>query len=291
MFTNDDKELSELQLVGLQLAYGEKIEVTDHFIVRRDLEEVDRVTVLAMGEMGDSASLATLVADGLADVAVFGDYKAAPGPSDVLQAIAAADKGHGVLLLAGCAHGDVLTYNIALQQAQQKGVQVAGVMVHDNANTDRSQWEAREGLAALNLTACIAMAAASQGMDLEAVRHVSARFANNTATLTYGDASTDIWQMAKGVKQLVRDLAVAPEQEADERFLLSVSAMGNVSVREQQALLAVATVAVKDMEGNDAKVVLHHIGQSVDVPGRQMKGMQLSLTRLDDELIALWSKL
>ncbi len=291
MFINDEKELTQLQLAGLQLAYGDKIEVTDHFVVSKGLEAADRITVVVMGELGDSVSLAALVADALADVAVFGDYKAAPGPSDVLQAIAAADKGHGVLLLAACAHGDVLTYNIALQQAQQKGVSVAGVMVHDNAATDRSQWEAREGLAALHLAAHIAMAAAESGMDLEAVRHVSARFVNNTATVVSGDASVDIWQTAKGVEQLVRDLAVASEQEADNRFLLSVSAMGNVSVREQQALLAATAVAVNEMEGCDAKVVLHFIGKSVDVPGRQMKGVQISLTRLDDELLTLWTKL
>ncbi len=289
MFTNDDKELTQLQLAGLALLQADNLTVEGHAIVSKKLAEVDRVTVVVMGELGDSAALAQLVADGAADVAVFGDYKAAPGPSDVLAALSIAEQGHGVLLLAACAHGDTLTYNIALQQAQQKQLKVAGVLVHDDAGTDRNQWDVRAGLAGVTLTAMIAMVVAKQGVDLEAVRRLSARFANNTATFLL-EEGTDIWEAAKCVGKLHEDLAFPLEQEGEEQFLLCVSNMGALTKREEHALLAACTMTIGEIASGSAKIAAYHNAYSVDEPGKKTKGALLTLVRLDEELLALWNK-
>ena len=51
-FINSQETITDEELVGLGLAYGDVLEVDGHIVMSRDLEDADRVTVVAYGGSG-----------------------------------------------------------------------------------------------------------------------------------------------------------------------------------------------------------------------------------------------
>ena len=109
-------------LEGLVLANRDMLSLNENMVISNALADAKRVAVVAMGASGTEPSICGFVGQGMADIAVIGNQEAAPGPTQVLKAIQAADRGHGVLLVVMNNAGDILTSNIVLKEAEKIGI-------------------------------------------------------------------------------------------------------------------------------------------------------------------------
>jgi dihydroxyacetone kinase-like protein len=107
-----------------------------------------RTKILAGGGSGHEPLFLGAVGPGMADAAVAGQIFAAPNPESILATIEALPAEAGVILLYGNYSGDVLNFGFAAEEAQQKGIQVAEIRVHDDiASAPISKHSERRGIA------------------------------------------------------------------------------------------------------------------------------------------------
>ncbi len=98
-FINRPEDVVDEILEGLELLYPDLISVKGRTIISNELENADRVTIVAFGGAGHGPAQYGFVGDGMLDVHVLGDVFVAPSPKEVLEAVRLADKGHGVILM------------------------------------------------------------------------------------------------------------------------------------------------------------------------------------------------
>ncbi|HXL27284.1 MAG TPA: dihydroxyacetone kinase subunit DhaK, partial [Chthoniobacterales bacterium] len=91
-----------------------------------------RTKILTGGGSGHEPLFLGAVGPGMADAAVAGQIFAAPNPESILATIEALQAEAGVILLYGNYSGDALNFGFAAEEAQQKGIQVAEIRVHDD---------------------------------------------------------------------------------------------------------------------------------------------------------------
>lgn len=126
-FINSQETITDEELVGFGLAYGDILTVNDHMVVSKDLENADRVTIVTYGGSGHEPAQKGFVGKGMLDIQVDGDIFAAPNGAAVFEAMKLADKGHGVLLLTLNYAGDQLAGKQAMKLAKKAGMNVRQV--------------------------------------------------------------------------------------------------------------------------------------------------------------------
>ena len=120
-----------------------------------------RTKILTGGGSGHEPLFLGAVGPGMADAAVAGQIFAAPNPESILATIEALQAEAGVILLYGNYSGDALNFGFAAEEAQQKGIQVAEIRVHDDiASAPIAKQSERRGIAGdifvLKCTAAVA---------------------------------------------------------------------------------------------------------------------------------------
>ena len=316
-FINASETITDEELEGFALAYGDVLTVDGHTVVSRALEGADRVTVVTYGGSGHEPAQKGFVGAGMLDIQVDGDIFAAPNGMAVFEAMKLADKGHGVLLLTLNYAGDQLAGKQAMKLAKKAGMNVRQVVTGEEIRYDPAGEDNRRGLAGCVPLYHIAAAAAAEGKTLDEVAEIAQRYADSMASITvkstdathpqngmsFGDlGETDQMEIGAGqhgdgggVRVPMASSAetvalIAPKladhvglTEGDKAFVM-INGCGATTLMEQLILFK-DTVAY--LRGRGVEVVASMVGEILTV--QESGGFQMNIAKWDDEFVRLWN--
>jgi len=316
-FLNDPSDLVGELLSGFALAHADKVKLTENnLVVRAEPKSEDKVALVTLGGSGHEPALSGYVGEGMLDISVPGEIFAAPGPPKLVEALRMANRQAGVLLIVLNHDGDVMSANMAMEMAEQEGLNVRRILTHEDISTGpRDKPEERRGLVGCLAVIKAAGAAAEQGASLDECCQIANRMERNMATLAVavtsathpctGDAISEIPEtdMVIGMGQhgergsaqtalktadetaeimldmLIDDLSV----KKGEDVLLMINGVGSTTLMEQYVVL---NSCKKILESKKINMVRCTAGEFLTV--QEMGGFQMFMARMDSELVKLW---
>ncbi|WP_423924014.1 dihydroxyacetone kinase subunit DhaK [Frigoribacterium sp. 2-23] len=315
---NDPRDVVDESVEGFGLAHADLVTVSrDPLFVSRASGAVSgRVGIVSGGGSGHEPLHAGFVGYGMLSAAVPGPVLTSPTPDPILAATKAVDGGVGVLHIVKNYTGDVLNFETAADLADADGITVASVIIDDDVAVKDSLYTAgRRGVAGTVVVEKAAGAAAERGDDLEAVAEIARRA--NAATRSMGVAlsagivphvgepgftlSDDEIEIGIGihgepgreriplepadkiVERLMTPILDDLEVASGDRVLLFVNGMGGTPSLEQYIVYRHAAAILAD---RGVEVTRSLVGSLVT--SLEMQGVSITVTRLDDELLALW---
>ncbi|MEG1947149.1 MAG: dihydroxyacetone kinase subunit DhaL [Lachnospiraceae bacterium] len=152
-FINCPTDVVEETVRGYIKAYGDKIKKLPHAeVVTRRKMTTDKVGIVIGNGSGHEPACLGFVGENMLDANAYGGIFAAPGPYTILEAIRAADMGRGVCVLISNHAGDVLNSKMAIDMAEDEGIQAESVVLYDDiASAPKSDpiWERRGAIGTL----------------------------------------------------------------------------------------------------------------------------------------------
>lgn len=295
-------------------------------IVRADLDKglclrrrplpAGQVALVSGGGSGHDPLHAGFVGDGMLSAAVLGDIFASPTADQVLAAAVAADSGGGVLLVVKNYTGDVLNFRYAAELAEDEDVEVAVVIVDDDAALPQKEGSpGRRGTAATVFVEKIAGALAAEGAALTDVKALAERVVASSRSIGFAltscttpmagrptfDLGSDEVEFGVGIhgeqglrrqpmstaadlaQQAVDLLLEDLEALASGPVLAFTNGLGSTPDSELYTFHGDVTRALRE---RGVEPVRHLVGSYVT--SLDMAGASLSLLALDDELTRLW---
>ncbi|MDO4566716.1 MAG: dihydroxyacetone kinase subunit DhaK [Oscillospiraceae bacterium] len=316
-FINSPDTVTDEELVGMGLAFGDILDVDGHMVISKDLAKADRVTIVTYGGSGHEPAQAGYVGKGCLDIQVVGDIFAAPSGQLVFEAMQKADKGHGVLLLTLNYAGDQLAGKQAMKLAEKAGMNVRQVITGEEIKYDPNGEDNKRGLAGAVAMYHVAAAAARAGKSLDEVAAIAQKYADNMASVTvkvtdathpqngmsFGDlGETDLMEIGAGqhgegggirvpmlsskdtvatvAKALVDNLGL---KSGDKAFVM-INGCGATTLME---MLVLYKDTVEYLKGLGVEVVGNMVGEILTV--QEAGGFQMNIAKWDEETIALWN--
>ena len=316
-FINAPETITDEELIGMGLAFGDIVDVDGHLVISKDLENADRVTVVTYGGSGHEPAQAGFVGKGALDIQAVGDIFAAPSGQLVFEALKRADKGHGVLLLTLNYAGDQLAGKQAMMLTKKAGMNVRQVITGEEIRYDPKGEDNRRGLAGAVPLYHVAAAAARAGKTLDEVAEIAQRYADNMASLTvkvtdathpqngmsFGDlGETDLMEIGAGqhgegggvrvpmmsaretaatvAKALIDSLGL----KSGEKAFVMINGCGAMTMME---MLILYKDTVEYLKGRGIEVVANMVGEILTV--QEAAGFQMNIARWDDEILSLWN--
>jgi dihydroxyacetone kinase-like protein len=317
-FINNTKNIVDELLEGFALANPELVRVEQkRIIVNKDIENLHRVTVVAIGGSGHEPCACGFVGNGMLDVFVAGEIFTAPGVKPTLEALKIADRGHGILFVVLNHSGDMLTGKLAMEECKKLGMNVRLVVTQEDiSNAPRSNASNRRGLVGCVPLFKIAGAAAAAGKSLDEVAKIAQNFADNMATLAVGvkgavhpvtgnllaDLGEDQMEIGMGqhgeegggrqkmrsaddtasimIPALLRDLQI----KDGEKIMLILDGSGATTLME---LFIVYRKCVSLLKAKNIDIVANAIGELLTV--QDAAGFQMCIARMDKNLLQLWN--
>ena len=316
-FINSPDTVTDEELVGMGLAFGDILDVDGHMVISKDLAKADRVTVVTYGGSGHEPAQAGYVGKGMLDIQVVGDIFAAPSGQLVFEAMQKADKGHGVLLLTLNYAGDQLAGKQAMKLAEKAGMNVRQVVTGEEIKYDPNGEDNKRGLAGAVAMYHVAAAAAAAGKSLDEVAAIAQKYADNMASVTvkvtdathpqngmsFGDlGETDLMEIGAGqhgegggirvpmlssketvatvAKALVENIGL---KKGDKAFVM-INGCGATTLME---MLVLYKDTVEYLKGLGVEVVGNMVGEILTV--QEAGGFQMNIAKWDDETVKLWN--
>jgi dihydroxyacetone kinase-like protein len=316
-FINDPANLTAELLEGLALAFPGLIKLeSGKLVVRASAKPKEKVAIVTLGGTGHEPALSGFVGEGMLDISVAGDIFAAPAAPKVFEALKAANREAGVLLVVLNHAGDVMSSNIALEMARKQGLNVRSITTHEDIAPGASAPAAdRRGLVGCVPLYKMAGAAAEEGRSIDEVCAIAERFNNNMATLavalktaTHPSTGQSIFQLADdemeigmgqhgeagtgSTKVLSADetaavmldrLIAAVGAKAGDKLLVILNGAGATTLME---LLIVYRAVHRILAERGIQPVSPLVGEYLTV--QEMGGFQMCVAKMDDELVRLW---
>ncbi|MFE3753844.1 dihydroxyacetone kinase subunit DhaK [Nocardia tengchongensis] len=315
---NDPAGVVDAALAGMAAAHPElRVDAKQRIIVRADAPRPGKVGLVSGGGSGHEPLHGGFVGLGMLDAACPGEIFTSPVPDQILAATAAVDAGAGVLHIVKNYTGDVMNFEMAAElAAAESGAEVRAVVVNDDVAVQDSLYTAgRRGVGATLILEKMAGAAAEQGRPLAEVARiadtVNARSRSMGMALTsctvpavghptfeLGDGEMEIGigihgepgrrrvplAPARDVAVLLLDpiLADLPFAQGD-RVLCLLNGMGGTPLIE---LYLMFDEVSRILRGHGIHIERSLVGPYVT--SLDMAGCSITLTRLDEELTALW---
>ena len=316
-FINAQDTITDEELEGFALAYGDIVTVDGHTVVSRALEGADRVGIVTYGGSGHEPAQKGFVGRGMVDVQVDGDIFAAPNGMAVFEAMKLADHGHGVLLLTLNYAGDQLAGKQAMKLAKKAGMNVRQVVTGEEIRYDPEGEDNKRGLAGCVPLYHIVAAAAAEGKSLDEVADIAERYAASMASITvkstdathpqngmsFGDlGETDQMEIGAGqhgegggvrvpmassaetIGLIAPKLAEAVGLGAGDRAFVMINGCGATTMME---MLVLFKDAVEFFKGMGVEVVASMVGEILTV--QEAGGFQMNIAKWDDETLRLWN--
>ena len=313
-FINEVDDLVRDSTEGWVLAHGELLALNaDPLFVHRRTPKQDRVALVSGGGSGHEPLHVGYVGPGMLDAACPGQVFTAPVPDQIVAAAHRVHAGKGVLLIVKNYAGDVASFQMASDMLDVDHVMV---LVDDDVAVDRSARSlGRRGVAGTVVVEKMIGAAAEAGADLFECRDLGNRVNASTGSMgvaltacTVPDAAAptfdigpDDIEVGVGIHgepgryrrsllpadqivsllldPILQDLALAPGRE----LLLNVNGFGGTPLIELHLLNKLAT---RQLEERGMKVKRWLVGNHAT--SLETAGASLTVTALDDELLALW---
>ncbi|MEU1210273.1 dihydroxyacetone kinase subunit DhaK [Nocardia sp. NPDC005825] len=315
---NDPADVVDAALAGMAAAHPElRVDSEQRIVVRADAPRPGKVGLVSGGGSGHEPLHGGFVGLGMLDAACPGEIFTSPVPDQIQAATAAVDSGAGVLHIVKNYTGDVMNFEMAAElAAAESGAQVRAVVVNDDVAVQDSTYTAgRRGVGATVILEKMAGAAAEQGRPLDEVARVaetvnacsrSMGMALTSCTVPsvghptfeLGDAEMEIGIGIHGEPGRER-VPLAPAREvagmllepiladlpfaAGDRVLCFVNGMGGTPLIE---LYLMFDEVARILRGRGIHVERSLVGPYIT--SLDMAGCSVTVTRLDEELTALW---
>ena len=313
-FINTVDTLLDETLLGFAKAHADIIQLNaqPHFVSRIKPTRPGKVALISGGGSGHEPLHIGLVGAGMLDAACPGQIFTSPTPDQMLAAAQTVENGGGVLFIVKNYAGDVMNFEIAAEMLECPN---ATVLVSDDVSLPKTHSTGRRGVAGTLIVEKIVGAAAEQGADLSACKALGDRVNSATASMgvalssctvpALGKPTFDIgdteMEMGVGIHGergretlpltsatgIVEHLAGIIEDELKpakgQPVLLHINGFGATPLME---LYLIYDLAAQYFEKRGVKIVRSLVGNyttSID-----MAGCSITLTLLDDELLALW---
>ncbi|MCX5401438.1 dihydroxyacetone kinase subunit DhaK [Streptomyces sp. NBC_00102] len=302
-------------LRGIAAAHPElTVDVPGRLIVRRDAPVEGKVALVSGGGSGHEPLHAGFVGPGMLSAACAGEVFTSPVPDQMVRAAAAVDSGAGVLFVVKNYAGDVLSFEMAAELAEEEGVRVERVLVDDDVAVADSTFTAgRRGTGAALFVEKIAGALAEEGAPLERVAEVARRV--NANCRSFGVALSSVTTPAKGSPtfdlppgELELGIGIHGEPGRERRPMMTSGEIADFAVhavledlRPDGPVLALVNgmgaTPLLELYGFNAEV--HRVLSERRVPvartlvgnyvtSLDMAGCSVTLCSVDEELLRLW---
>lgn len=304
-------------LRGMALTHPDDLQVDlENRVVLRGHPKGDgKVAIISGGGSGHEPLHGGFVGEGMLDAACAGEVFTSPVPDQITAAIAAVDRGAGVLQIVKNYTGDVMNFEMAAELADaESGTEVRSVVTNDDVAVEDSTFTAgRRGVGGTVLVEKIAGAAAEEGRSLDEVTAIAERVNQNARSL--GVALTSVTVPANGkpsfelgedeieigigihgepgrrrekiapAREIARTMLepILAELPGEGPVLLLVNGMGATPLLELYILAADAHAVLEEAGVEVARDLVGNYVTSLD-----MAGASITLLRLDEELTALW---
>ncbi|MEU1425558.1 dihydroxyacetone kinase subunit DhaK [Nocardia sp. NPDC005746] len=315
---NDPADVVDAALAGMAAAHPElRVDTERRIVVRADAPRPGKVGLVSGGGSGHEPLHGGFVGLGMLDAACPGEIFTSPVPDQIQAATAAVDSGAGVLHIVKNYTGDVMNFEMAAElAAAESGAEVRAVVVNDDVAVQDSTYTAgRRGVGATVILEKMAGAAAEQGRPLDEVvrvaevvnacsRSMGMALTSCTVpavghpTFELGDAEMEIGIGIHGepgrervplasardvagmlLEPILADLPFA----AGDRALCFVNGMGGTPLIE---LYLMFDEVSRILRGRGIRVERSLVGPYIT--SLDMAGCSVTVTRLDEELTALW---
>jgi phosphoenolpyruvate---glycerone phosphotransferase subunit DhaK len=232
---NDPERIVDDMLAGYLAAYGDMIAGHEHprVIVRREPKPTGRVGLVIGNGSGHEPVAVGWVGQGMLDANAVGDIFAAPPAELIVEAIRAADRGAGVLLLISRHAGDVINGEMAVELARLEGITVEPLLMYDDISSAPKGHEAeRRGAPGTAFVYKLVGARAEEGASLAELKALGERVRDNTRTL--------VAAVAPGISPLTdKPMFTLPEGE----IYLGMGVHGEPGIKSMPAGTAETIVA------------------------------------------------
>ena len=299
-------------LDGFAAAHADIVTLGDErkFVRRRTLRP-GKVALISGGGSGHEPMHAGFVGTGMLDAACPGQVFTSPTPDQMIAAAEAVDGGAGVLFIVKNYEGDVMNFDMAAEMA---GREIAKVITDDDVAVETSTYSTgRRGVAGTLIVEKIVGAAAENGANLATLKALGDKV--NSRTRSMGVALTSCTVPAAGTPTFTlaedeMEMGVGIHGEPGRRRVKLASAdaiagemvaaiAGDLPGKGDALLLVNGFGGTPLMElyltFNAARARLEkrgvHIRRSLVgsyVTSLEMAGCSITVSLLDDEMIALW---
>ncbi|MFT4306140.1 MAG: dihydroxyacetone kinase subunit DhaK [Microbacterium sp.] len=311
-FVNRPEDLVAEALEGLVIAHPAVDVDLDRRIVTRRTPATGKVAVVSGGGSGHEPLHAGCVGRGMLDAAVAGAVFASPTATQIHDATRRVDSGEGVLHIVKNYTGDVINFALAADFAADDRIEVETVLVDDDLATDQDHGPGRRGTAAVIPVEKMCGAAAERGMPLAELAVLGRRIVSRSRSLgmalaagtrpgtaapqfelaahdvefgvgIHGERGRDVVGF-RPLDDLIDRLAEPLLRAvADDRLLVIVNGLGATT---QLELYAAARRASTVLAAHGRLAERWLVGSYVT--SLDMRGISLTLTAVDDQLLALW---
>ena len=196
---NDPQKVVDEMLVGY-VAANNNVAVTDNPRVLKWAEAPVRgkVGVVTGGGSGHKPAFVGYIGEGMVDAVAAGEIFSSPPAQMFYDAFRAADGGKGVACLYGNYAGDVMNVNMAIEMAEDDGIEVKTVLANDDVpSAPKGSEDKRRGVAGEILMWKAGGAKAAMGGSLDEVAAVAAKVMANTRSMGVGLSSCTIPEVGK----------------------------------------------------------------------------------------------
>ncbi|MCQ2510500.1 MAG: dihydroxyacetone kinase subunit DhaK [Lachnospiraceae bacterium] len=309
-------ELVEQQMIdGMIKAYPNQLtRLEDEFVILRKQKKTGKVALISGGGSGHEPAHGGYVGYGMLDGAVAGPVFTSPSVDPIYKGIKAVDGGAGVLMVIKNYTGDVMNFELAGEQAEEDGVQVAKVIVCDDVAVENSTWTTgRRGVAGTVFVHKIAGALAETGAPLDDVQKMGQKVADNVRTMgmaikpctvpaagvpgfqleedeieigigIHGEPGVKkgTWEPADQVTDQILEKILADIDYTGSEVAVMVNGCGGTPIME----LFIVNNRVQDvLKEKGIRVHRTYVGNYMT--SLEMEGFSVSLLRLDEEMKAL----
>jgi dihydroxyacetone kinase-like protein len=314
---NNPNDLVREELEGYTAAYSNWVYLIEPNLIIRTHSKPQGKVGIAMGNgPGHEPAMIGFVGEGILDVNIPGEIFTAPAAPRILEGIKAADRGAGVLLYIANHAGDVLNARLAMDMAQDEGLNADSVILWDDvASAPADHPEERRGIAGQIFPFKMAGSAAEEGLPLIEVKRVAEKARDNTRTLAVAltscmnpvtgemmfDLPADEIEVGMGVHGEAgagrRKLGTADEimdivaervindrpYVAGEEVCVLINGMGSTTLMEMFILYRRLAAILKSKN-----ITVHRARIGNFITTQEMAGFSLSICAVDDELKHFW---
>ncbi|SDU83432.1 dihydroxyacetone kinase subunit DhaK [Jiangella alkaliphila] len=318
-FVNDPKQYVPEMLTGIALANPDTLRYVPEYnlIMRADAPSDDKVSIVQGSGSGHEPAHVMVVGKGMLDAACPGDVFSAPPMDYVLETSKLLNSSKGVLHLINNYTGDRMAFDMGRELAEAEGVTIKTVVVDDDvAVKDSTYTVGRRGVAGNFFVIKAVGAASEQGADLDELVRIGDKV--NSVTRTMGMALTSCTPPAKGsplfdlgadememgvgihgepgrrreklaganeiVDELLEAVVTDLPYERGDNVALMINGLGGTPISELYILYGRAHQQLADRGINVGRNYVGEYCTSLD-----MAGVSLTLVKLDDELVSLFS--
>lgn len=313
-FINEIENLLADSLQGFVKAHSDIVQLNSQprFIRRISVTPNHKVAIISGGGSGHEPLHSGFVGQGMLDAACPGQIFTSPTPDQIMAAAESVENKGGVLFIVKNYAGDVMNFEMASEMIDCPS---ETVLIDDDVSLPKDHSTGRRGVAGTLIVEKIVGAAAEKGMTLSDCKALGDRVNKMTATMgvalncctvpalgkrTFelddnkiemgvgihgerGHDTIDLVSATRIVEQLADNIHVDLAPKKGQKALLHINGLGATPLME---LHLIYHLAAQYWENKGLEVHRSLVGNYTT--SLDMTGCSITLTLLDEEMIALW---